>query len=50
MTVWRGGVSEWVYAGARPADLQRFLDNNSVQYPGHRVGRWVKVLLNNIFA
>ncbi|UPV73203.1 hypothetical protein M0R89_11655 [Halorussus limi] len=49
MAVWRGGVSSWVYSGPRPFEVTYFINQNSIRYPDHEIGRWVSVPLTEVF-
>lgn len=49
MVVAKGSVSEWAYAGPRPADIQWFIDNKVISYPNYRIGKRVEVPLSDIF-
>jgi hypothetical protein len=49
MAVWKDGVSSWVYSGPRPFEVVHFIQQNSIKYPNHEIGRWVSVPLTEIF-
>lgn len=49
MVVWKGSVGYWAYTGSRPADIQWFIENNSITYPNYRIGKNVTVPLSNIY-
>lgn len=49
MALFAGGVSPFVYSGARPYEVAHFIRNNTIKYPNHEIGRWVKVPLSDVF-